>query len=271
METIRSTDGTPIAYWRTGEGEPLLLVHGTTCDHAAWTPMLSALERHFSVYVMDRRGRGNSGDSPDYALERESEDIASVIDAIGGGVNVVGHSYGALCSLGTALLSANVRRLILYEPPMAVGGRNLPPGSGVRMQAFIDAGEKEQALLLFLRDVFKKNPQEIASLQATPEWTASFAIAHTILRECQSVDGYTFDPQRFRSMQTPLALLVGADSPAPQHSIAATVYKAWPNSRIVLLPGQEHFATITAPELVAQEVISFLTESTGASLHRAPA
>lgn len=261
METIRSTDGTSIAYWQGGEGPPLLLVHGTTCDHTTWTQVQPALEPHFSVYVMDRRGRGNSGDAQDYALERESEDIAAVVDAIGGEVNVVGHSYGALCSLGAALLTANIRRLILYEPPMAVGGRNLPPGSGERMQAFVDAGEKEQALLVFLRELFSKTPQEIAFLQSLPIWPGTVATAHTILRECQTVDGYRLDPERFRGMRIPLELMVGADSPLPQHAIAAAINADWPGSRIVLLPGQEHFATSTAPEMFAKEVINFFTET----------
>jgi len=92
LKTIRSKDGTPIAYWHSGVGTPLLLVHGTTGNHLSWTPVLSELEHHFSIYAMDRRGRGQSGDADTYALEREWEDIAAVIETIGTKVDVVGHS-----------------------------------------------------------------------------------------------------------------------------------------------------------------------------------
>jgi pimeloyl-ACP methyl ester carboxylesterase len=258
-EIVRSKDGTPIACWRSGAGEPLLLVHGTICDHTAWAQVQPALERHFSVWAMDRRGRGHSGDAPAYAHQREAEDIATVIDAIGGPVNVLGHSFGALCSLEAMLLTTNVRRLILYEPPMAMGGRDLPPEPAARMQAFLDAGEKEQALLVFCRDVFKIPEQEIAFIQASPAWPVSVAIAHTIPRECKVVDGYTFDQKRFHGMETPTVLFVGSVSPPPQHGIAETVHAALPLSSIVLLPGEHHNAPTTAPDLLANEVLKFFT------------
>jgi pimeloyl-ACP methyl ester carboxylesterase len=104
MKTVRSEDGTSIAYWQNGTGDPLLLVHGTASDHTTWAQVQPTLERHFSVHVVDRRGRGHSGDAPAYSHKREGEDIASVIDAIGGPVNVVAHSFGALCTLRTAAI-----------------------------------------------------------------------------------------------------------------------------------------------------------------------
>jgi peptide-methionine (S)-S-oxide reductase len=83
MATITSKDGTRIAYSRSGSGPPLVLVHGTTADHTRWARVLPELEPHFTVYAMDRRGRGGSGDAADYAIEREFEDVAAVVDAIG--------------------------------------------------------------------------------------------------------------------------------------------------------------------------------------------
>src|SRR5687767_12504745 len=119
---VASQDGTSIAVQVTGRGAPLLLVHGTTADHSRWTPLLPALEARFTVHAMDRRGRGESGDAADYSLVREFEDVAAVVDAIGGPVNLLGHSYGALCSLEAALRTSNLRKLILYEPPIPLGG-----------------------------------------------------------------------------------------------------------------------------------------------------
>jgi pimeloyl-ACP methyl ester carboxylesterase len=260
MKTVRSEDGTPIAYWQSGTGDPLLLVHGTNCDHTTWAQVQPALERHFSVYVMDRRGRGHSGDAPAYSHKREAEDIATVIDAIGGAVNVVAHSFGALCSLEAMRLTSNVRRLILYEPPMAMGGRDLPAESAARMQALLDEGKREQALLVFLSDVFKMPPAGLASVQASAGWPTSVAVAHTIPRECKVVDGYTFDPERFYNIQTPTVLFLGSDSPQPQHDIAETVHAGLPQSRIVLLPGQHHIAPTTAPEFFAREVVKVFVD-----------
>ena len=109
-ETITFRDGTPVAYWRSGEGPPLVLVHGTAADHSRWRPVLPALEEHFTVYAVDRRGRGGSGDSDDYTVEREFEDVAAVVDSIGESVNLLGHSYGGLLALEATLLTGNVRQ-----------------------------------------------------------------------------------------------------------------------------------------------------------------
>ena len=123
-ETVASKDGTPIAYWRSGEGPPLVLVHGTTADHSRWAPVLPAFEQHFSACAIDRRGRGGSGDSDEYAIEREFEDVAAVVDSLGEPAFLIGHSYGAVCALEAALLTRNVRKLVLYEPPIDVTGSN---------------------------------------------------------------------------------------------------------------------------------------------------
>src|SRR5687768_11532650 len=92
-----SRDGTAIAYWTSGEGPPLVLVHGTTADHTRWRPLLPYLEPHATVHALDRRGRGASGDAPDYGVAREFEDVAAVVDAVaeaaGSAVDVLGHSF----------------------------------------------------------------------------------------------------------------------------------------------------------------------------------
>jgi pimeloyl-ACP methyl ester carboxylesterase len=113
QEIVTSNDGTSIACFRSGEGPPLVLIHGTAADHGRWRPVLPAFEERFPVCAVDRRGRGGSGDSDDYAIGREFEDVAAVVDSLGEPVNLLGHSYGALCALETALLARNVRKLVL--------------------------------------------------------------------------------------------------------------------------------------------------------------
>ncbi|MEZ4523551.1 MAG: alpha/beta hydrolase [Thermomicrobiales bacterium] len=103
VETVISKDGTPIAFECTGSGPPLVLVHGTAGSHERWAPILSALSAEFTVYAMDRRGRGASGDSEYYSIEREFEDVAAVVETLDEPVNVLGHSYGGTCALEAAL------------------------------------------------------------------------------------------------------------------------------------------------------------------------
>jgi pimeloyl-ACP methyl ester carboxylesterase len=109
-ETVLSEDGTSIAVWQSGEGAPLVLVHGTTADHTRWAPVLPALEERFNVLAIDRRGRGRSGDADDYAIEREFENVAAVVEWAGDGVNLLGHSYGGVCAIEAALLTDRVRK-----------------------------------------------------------------------------------------------------------------------------------------------------------------
>ncbi len=93
MDHIHSTDGTRIAYERIGDGPPLVMVHGTGIDHTYWDLLTPELARDFTIYAMDRRGRGQSGDTPTYAIQREFEDVAALVESVSGPVALFGHSY----------------------------------------------------------------------------------------------------------------------------------------------------------------------------------
>ncbi len=261
MEKIISKDGTPIAYEHSGAGPPLILVHGTAASHARWATILPTLRQHFSVYAVDRRGRGESGDANAYTIEREFEDIAAVVDSIGGQVNLLGHSYGAVCSLEAALLTRNIRKMVLYEPPMPLAGFQIyPEGIIERLQALLDAGDREGVVVTFLREVVKMPSSELALFQAQPAWSARVAAAHTIPREIRAHERYRFEPERFKDMSTPTLLLLGGESPPFMKASVEAVNAALPNSRISVMPGQQHIAMSTAPELFLREVIGFLVE-----------
>src|SRR3989442_2942581 len=122
MYTIMSKDGATLVCQRTGVGPPLVLVHGSGGSATRWKAILPALETNFSIYALARRGRGKSGDAPDYAIEREFDDVVSVVDSIKQPVYLLGHSYGGICSLEASLLTPHVRKLVLYEPPVPVEG-----------------------------------------------------------------------------------------------------------------------------------------------------
>jgi pimeloyl-ACP methyl ester carboxylesterase len=258
MEKVASKDGTPIAYAKSGRGPPLVLVHGTTADHTRWAPLLPELEKRFTVYAVDRRGRGGSGDAPDYAFEREFEDVAAVVDGVGEPVFLLGHSFGAFCSLEAALRTRNLRKLVLYEPPIAAGITIYPPGFRERLETMLAAGEKAGVVTTFFREIVRMPPAELTMLQSLPNWPARVAAAHTIPRELRVPELYAFQPTRFAEMRTPTLLLLGGDSPPFFKAAIDAVNKALPESRVVVMPGQQHTAMNTAPELFLREVLAFL-------------
>lgn len=256
METIQSKDGTPIAYQRSGSGPLLVLVHGTIASHRRWEAISPALAEHLTVYAVDRRGRGASGDAADYALEREFEDIAAVVDSIGEPASLLGHSFGGMCVLEAALRTPHARRVIAYEPPPAP----VPEGILERLEALLSAGQREEMLTTFLREVVQMPPPELERFQATPIYPERVAAAHTLPREFRAVEGYRFEPERFKHLDIPVLLLLGGDSPPFNRENVEAWHAALPDSRIVVLPGQEHIAMDTAPDLFVKEVVNFLTE-----------
>lgn len=260
MEKVKSADGTLIAYRRTGSGPPLVLVHGTTADHTRWASVSPALEQHFTVCSVDRRGRGESGDSGPYHIQREFEDVAAVVGSIGQPVYLLGHSYGAICSLEASLLAGNISKLILYEPPIPTGIPAYPPGLSDRMRTLIEAGDRDEAVSTFFRDVVKTPEKELHLLRSLPVWKARVAAAHTIVREMELDQHYQFHAERFERFSLPTLLLLGADSPALFKRATETLGRALATSRMVLMPGQQHTAMNTAPDLFVSEVLNFLSE-----------
>ena len=260
MKSISSKDGTKIAYTRSGDGPALVLVHGTSADHSRWASVLAALEQRFTVYAMDRRGRGASGDSADYAIAREFDDVAALVDSIGEPVVLLGHSYGAICSLEAALGPNRVRKLVLYEPPIPVGLPIHSPVSIERLQALLDKGEKAGVVTTFLSEIVHMPEGEVKMLQSQSSWSGRVAAAHTIPRELRADEGYRFDPVQFKAFKVPTLLLLGGDSPAFFKAAIDVVHAALPSSRLVILPGHQHVAMNTAPDLFLNEVLTFIAE-----------
>lgn len=257
---VTSRDGTRIGFERSGSGPPLVLIHGTSADRTRWSPVLAAFAQRFTVYAVDRRGRGLSEDAPQYAIEREYEDIAAVIDSIGSSADVVGHSYGALCTMEAALLTSNVRRLVLYEPVFRTDQSPLyEAGQRERLEAMLADGDREQALVSFLRDIVGVPVADLEAMRSAPAWASRLAAAHTIPREF--VDGdYVLDPARFAGLTIPVLLLAGADSSPEFKAATREAHAALTNSRLVAMEGQGHVAISTAPDLFARRVIEFLTD-----------
>lgn len=260
-ETVTSADGTPIAFERTGSGPPLVLVHGGACDHRFWElgDVRLALADHCTVYAMDCRGVGQSGDANQYELDREFEDVAAVVDTIDEPVTLLGHSSGALLSLEAALRTDNLNKLILYEPPIPVHDHDLYDDAVLtEMERLLDAGENEQVLVTFLQKIARSTPEEVEEQRGAPYWQALVDAAHVWPRSLRSIGEYEFDAARFESMSTPTLLLSGSQSPPFLRDVTGPINDVLPNSRVATFDGHGHEAMLTAPERFVNEVLVFI-------------
>ena len=258
LRHVESKDGTQIACHVAGDGPPLVLVHGTSADHTRWASVIGPLSERFTTYAVDRRGRGASSDAATYSIEAEFDDIAAVVDSIGGEVDVIGHSYGAACSLEAALRSPHFRRLVLYEPPLPVGMEIYPPGFVERLQALVDAGDREAVVTTFLTAVVRMPADQLEMVRRDPSWEGRLAGAHTIPRELGIADGYVTDFARYATLDVPTLLLVGGDSPPFLVEPSRKLNEAIRGSRLTTMPGQQHVAMTTAPDLFLGAVLDFL-------------
>jgi pimeloyl-ACP methyl ester carboxylesterase len=258
IATFESRDGTQIACHVVGRGSPLVLVHGATADHSRWRPILPTLEQRFTIYALDRRGRGASGDAAEYGLEREVDDVATVIDGIGGPVDLLGHSYGALISLEVAARVTNLHRLALYEPPIPTGTPFVAPSLIERLEQIIAAGERESAVATFLTEAARIPENQLSTMKSLPAWNARVAAAHTIPRELRAALEYRFDPTRFSHVRVPILLILGGASAPLYRAAIDAIRAALPHANVAVLPDQQHVAMDTAPDMFLRELLAFL-------------
>ena len=262
LETVTSVDGTEIGYWKAGEGPPLVMVHSSIADHTRWDALLAHLVPSVTVHAMDRRGRGASGDSPEYAIEREYEDVAAVVDSVAATadspVAVYAHSYGGLCAFGAATLTANVEKLMLYEgwPPVDPTPFAPDPGFLEQVETLLEEGARDRATETVLRVAAGMSDEEIEAYRAEPSWDARVDAIHTYPREELAFAETPFDERDARAIDVPTLLLTGSESPDIWQ--VETVAAALQNARIAVLSGQGHGADVVAPELVAEKLLGFL-------------
>jgi pimeloyl-ACP methyl ester carboxylesterase len=258
---VRSANGTPIAVWVDGEGPPLLLVHGGMNDHTTDEPFIHELRGAATTFAMDRRGRGASGDAPEYAIEREFEDVAAVVDAVatrtGAPVTVWGHSYGADCAMGAATLTSNVGRLVLYEPGLGFASSDSVNAAIEAIEMAVAAGDMERALLVALKEIVELTDEEIAFVRSSPAWPARLAAVPVLPREIRAEVDWVYRPGQFDAISAPTVLLAGADSPPAQQEVTQLAAAAIPGAQIRVLEGHSHMAHRVDPAMVAAVVLGF--------------
>lgn len=257
MDTVTSSDGTRIAYQRSGTGPPLVILHGTGRDHRIWANCLPELSQRSTVYAVDRRGRGGSGDAADYAIEREVDDVLAVIQAVNTPVHLLGHSFGAIVALEAAMRADLLRSLILYEPPISVGENILAADLSDRLMALADRGDREALLETFLLEGPRYSPASIAEQRKRPDWPDRLAAAHTLARETHAVRQFTLDRVRVANLNVPVLLLLGSESPPFFQQAIEALGATLPDSNTVVLTGQHHNAMETAPKPFAEAIAEF--------------
>jgi pimeloyl-ACP methyl ester carboxylesterase len=253
METVTSRDGTTIAYDRLGDGPPVVLVCGGSTDRMANAGLAAELAGRHRVYNFDRRGRGDSGDTQPYAIERELEDIAAVIDAAGGRTHLYGTSSGAALAMHAAAAGLPLARLALWEPPYNVNGRpDLPDDTASVYRELIAAGHRDQAVEYFMAKVVGLPPEFVAGARQAPWWAQQEALAPTLAYDAEVMGDYTLPVAVAAAIRVPTLVLVGGASFGFMAETADALVDLIPDARRVTLEGQEHNVdpAVLAPALV---------------------
>jgi pimeloyl-ACP methyl ester carboxylesterase len=241
METITSKDGTTLAFDRLGEGPPVVLVCGGSVDRMADAAIAQELASDFTVFNYDRRGRGDSGDTLPYAIEREVEDIEAVIEAAGGSANLWGSSSGAALAMIATASGAPVTKLALWEPPFILDPDARPPADQVEQyETMIAEGRRGDAAEYFMSNVVGMPPEFVADAKTQPWWAGQEAIAHTLAYDARIMGDYSIPTETASSVKVPtLVLAGGADMPFMRES-AQALADTLPDGEVRYLDGQGH-------------------------------
>lgn len=254
MEKIESNDGTVIAFDQVGEGPPIVLVAGASCDRAIDAPMAEALAPHFTVLNYDRRGRGDSGDTLPYSVSREVEDIHALLEAAGGSASLIGFSSGAVLAAEAAASGLAVDRLILWEPPFSVDpdGQRRAAAYTERLDELLAADRRDDALAHFMTFVGLP-PEMIDGVRQSPYWQVGVGMAHTLAYDAAVMGDFTIPVERFGAIAVPTLVLAGSESPEFLREAAARSAAVIPGARATVLEGEDHDVSgeVLAPVVTA--------------------
>jgi pimeloyl-ACP methyl ester carboxylesterase len=242
--------------WRSvGAGPDVLIVHGSIATGEQWAGVGDALPaRGLTAHLMDRRGRGLSGNAQAYSLAQEADDIAAVVDALGPGVTLVAHSYGAICALEALRRGLPAASAVLYEPPLPITGDI----AGAALPAYIAAverGDLDGALALALAEFVRLPAPVVTGLRQTPLWAGMAALTPTWVRELKEIDALPRGAARYAGITPPITGIVGDRSPAFLIEATEALAVCVPGLVVERLAGQDHMAHLLAPEAVAEVIV----------------
>jgi len=252
MDHVTSADGTSIAYERAGDGPPVILVCGGSVDRTSNAPLAGLLSERFTTINYDRRGRGDSADTPPYAEDREIEDIDALVEAVGGSAFLYGSSSGAALAMDAAARLPGIERLAMWEPPFLPEGAPRPPADTAQtFRDLVDAGRRGDAVEFFMAKVVGLPPEFVAGARQAPFWAGQEAIAHTLAYDAEIMGDYAPPLSRAAAVKVPAIVIAGgADFPWMAET-AELLADAMPQGRARRLEGQGHNVdpTVLAPVL----------------------
>lgn len=266
IRRVTSKDGTPIAYTTTGNGPALIVVAAALADRTGTKKLTQVLAPHLTVVDYDRRGRGDSGDTKPYAVQREVEDIEALIDEVGGSARLFGSSSGALLALEAANhLSGKVERMVLFEPPLIVdqSRRPISPDLSRRVEERVSAGDRSGAVKLFMAELMGIPSVFVNIMRILPGWSAMKTMAHTIPYDlavtADTAAGTPLPADRWAGATVPTLVLTGGRSPKFFRTGADQLAAVLPEARHEVLPGQTHASVVMRPKGVVPVLVDFLT------------
>ena len=241
MKKVLSKDGTPIAYDQSGEGPPIILVVGAFNTSATGAPLAAQLSKHFTVFNYDRRGRGASGDTIPYTIEREIEDIDALITEAGGSAFVFGYSSGAILAL-MAARGLTITKLALYDPPFLVDAKSSQRFKDLvgQLAELIASGHRGQAVELFQTQAVGIPAEVVSQLRQAPFWPSLEDIAPTLVYEATLLDDMPSLAERMASIPVSTLVISGGENQARLLQAAQAVADALPTASYRSLSGQTH-------------------------------
>jgi pimeloyl-ACP methyl ester carboxylesterase len=243
LDTVTSSDGTAIAFERIGSGPPVILIGGAFNDRSTVAGLAAVLAPDYTSVTYDRRGRGDSGDSPAYAVEREIEDLAALISQVGGTPSVFGHSSGAVLGLEAAQHGVNIGKLAVYEPTYVIEGTRPRPDDDLasRLKAMIAEGHRDEAVASFLAENAGLPTEIIDGMRRSQMWGWFTGLAHTLPYDTAVCGpGMVLPAARLATITVPVLAIGGGASPPWLPAAARAVAEAIPGARYVTLDGQDH-------------------------------
>lgn len=262
--TVVSRDGTAIAFSRLGQGPPLILVDGAFCfrDNGPTPKLAPLLAQRFTVFAYDRRGRGESADTAPYSVEREVEDLATLMDAAGGSAFVFGMSSGAGIVLRAGASDMRVKRIALYEPPFVADDNDSPRRFDREtgdLQRLAAAGRRGEAVMYYMTEVFGAPKLAIYGMRAVMRraWRKNESVAHTLPYDLAILDDWSVLTAG-SAITMPTLVVGGAKSPPVLQRAVSTVCEAVPHAQRKMLAGQNHNVSMEVLAPVLEEF--FLAE-----------
>lgn len=251
MPRVYSKDGTAIVFDKVGQGPAIIMVVGAFNLRSTGAPLAQLLSPYFTVFMYDRRGRGESGDTQPYTVEREIEDIEALVNEAGGSALIFGYSSGAVLSLKAAAHHVNIMKLALYEPPFIVdNSRPRPPlDLQARLAEMVSTGRRGEAVELFQTAGVGMPADIVVQLRTAPFRPSLEAMAHTLVYEMSILGDQSFPRDIADSITVPTLVIGGTASPSwMQHGVQVTA-QSLPNTHYSMLEGQTHDIGPAAPVL----------------------